>query len=165
MLIRKIRLSDSRHFLELCNTLDKETRFMMLEPGERKTTIEEVEQRIKKLQADDHSLILVCEKDGILIGHLTAIRDYYRRTQHCIYIVVGIQQEFKGQGIGTNLFIELENWALLMNIHRLELTVMTHNDAGVNLYKKMGFEIEGLKKHSLLVDGHYIDEYYMAELL
>jgi hypothetical protein len=29
----------------------------------------------------------------------------------------------------------------------------------------MGFEIEGVKKHSLLVDGAFVDEYYMGKLL
>jgi RimJ/RimL family protein N-acetyltransferase len=42
---------------------------------------------------------------------------------------------------------------------------MTHNEAGLALYKKMGFKIEGTKKDSLFVDGVYIDEYYMSKLL
>jgi RimJ/RimL family protein N-acetyltransferase len=42
---------------------------------------------------------------------------------------------------------------------------MTHNQARVALYKKQGFEIEGRKRHSLLVGGHYVDEYLMAKLL
>jgi len=29
----------------------------------------------------------------------------------------------------------------------------------------MGFEKEGIKKDSLLVNGEYVDEYYMAKLL
>lgn len=42
---------------------------------------------------------------------------------------------------------------------------MSHNKAGVALYKKQGFEIEGTKRHSLLVNGQFVDEYYMAKLL
>jgi len=42
---------------------------------------------------------------------------------------------------------------------------MTHNKAGIALYKKRGFEIEGTKRHSMLVNSHYVDEYYMAKLL
>ncbi len=59
----------------------------------------------------------------------------------------------------------MEQWARQRVITCLELTVMTHNQAGVALYKKQGFEIEGRKKHSLLVDGYYVDEYLMAKLL
>jgi hypothetical protein len=42
---------------------------------------------------------------------------------------------------------------------------MTHNEAGIALYRRRGFKIEGVKKHSLLVGGWYVDEYYMARLL
>jgi RimJ/RimL family protein N-acetyltransferase len=70
-----------------------------------------------------------------------------------------------GQGVGTQLFIAMGEWASQKNIHRLELTVMTHNQAGIALYKKRGFEIEGEKKHAIVIDGHYVDEYYMAKLL
>ena len=33
-----------------------------------------------------------------------------------------------------------------------------------HLYEKNGFEIEGIKKKSMLVDGVYVDEFYMAKL-
>ena len=59
----------------------------------------------------------------------------------------------------------LLSWGNEIGIHRLELTVMTENRAGVSLYKKMGFEIEGTKKDSLLVDGEYKDEFYMSRIL
>lgn len=64
-----------------------------------------------------------------------------------------------------NFFEELEKWAIENNIKRFELTVMTHNEKAVNLYKKMGFKIEGIKEHSILMDGKFIDEYYMGEIL
>jgi len=35
---------------------------------------------------------------------------------------------------------------------------MTHNEAGLVLYRRRGFEIEGVKKHSLLVGSQYVDE-------
>ncbi|NMB90388.1 MAG: GNAT family N-acetyltransferase, partial [Chloroflexi bacterium] len=50
-------------------------------------------------------------------------------------------------------------------IHRLELTVMTHNQRALALYRKMGFEIEGTLRHNMRVDGVYVDEYSLAQLL
>jgi RimJ/RimL family protein N-acetyltransferase len=164
-IIRKIEITDAENFLELCKTLDKETKFMMLEPDERKTTIESQTEYIKNVIENEFSLILVCEVEGNIVGYLTAIREGFKRMRHSAYIVTGILNAYTGQGIGTKLFRELENWAAFRKIHRLELTVMCHNDAGLSLYKKMGFEIEGLKKDSLIVDHEYVDEYYMAKLL
>jgi len=44
-------------------------------------------------------------------------------------------------------------------------TVMCINDAAKHLYEKNGFAVEGIKKNSMIVDGTYADEYYMAKLL
>lgn len=88
-----------------------------------------------------------------------------QKNKHSTYLVIGILEEFTGKGIGKDLFNELETWASLNSIHRLELTVMKHNERAVSLYKKMGFEIEGVKRNSLLVNNIYVDEYYMSKLL
>jgi RimJ/RimL family protein N-acetyltransferase len=66
-----------------------------------------------------------------------------KRNRHSVYLITGILQAFTSQGIGTRLFVELEKWARENNIHRLELTVLVHNEAALALYRKMGFEIEG----------------------
>ncbi|MOA52329.1 putative acetyltransferase YhhY [compost metagenome] len=58
----------------------------------------------------------------------------------------------------------MEQWRLSTNIMRVELTVMTNNEFGIKLYKKMGFEIEGIKKNSMIVDDGFVDEYYMAKI-
>ncbi|WP_338062667.1 GNAT family N-acetyltransferase [Virgibacillus halotolerans] len=40
------------------------------------------------------------------------------------------------------LFQSLERWAFKSGLHRLELTVITENIAGIKLYEKAGFEYE-----------------------
>lgn len=48
---------------------------------------------------------------------------------------------------------------------KLNDVVIAHNEVALSLYKKMGFEIEGVKRDSLYVDGEFVDEYYMSKLL
>jgi RimJ/RimL family protein N-acetyltransferase len=165
VIIRTIRVSDAEQFLNLCKKLDTETQFMMLEPGERTTTVEQQQAQIEGLLPKENRAIFVAEHDGQLVGYLAALGGDFERNKHNVHIVIGILQDFTGQGIGTQLFLALEDWAHRQHIHRFELTVMTHNKAGIALYKKRGFEIEGTKRHSMLVNGHYVDEYYMAKLL
>jgi RimJ/RimL family protein N-acetyltransferase len=165
MNIRPITESDSGTFLLLCKTLDQETQFMMLEPGERTTTVEEQSQRIKHVLSTHNQMILVAEDENRLVGFLGAYGGGCQRNHHCAYIVTGILQQYVGQGIGAQFFNVLDEWATAHNIHRLELTVMCNNERAVHLYKKMGFAIEGRKKDSLLVNGNYVDEYYMAKML
>ena len=47
MNIRMIATDDASAFLELNHKLDAETNFMLFEAGERTTTIEQIESRIK----------------------------------------------------------------------------------------------------------------------
>ncbi|KHF26789.1 putative acetyltransferase YhhY [Anoxybacillus sp. BCO1] len=63
------------------------------------------------------------------------------------------------------LLTELERWAREKGVHRLELTVVIDNAPAISLYQKMGFEQEGVKRHSLNINGRYVDEYCMAKLL
>ena len=165
MLIRTIRPDDAEQFLNLCKKLDQETRFMLLEPDERTITVQEQRDHIERLLLQENSTTFVVEHNGQLVGYLSASGGQFRRNRHSAHIVIGILQYFTGQGIGGQLFAALEEWAPQKSITRLELTVMTHNQAGLTLYKKRGFTIEGTKKHSLLINGQYIDEYYMTKLL
>ncbi len=165
MLIRTIREDDAERFLNLCKQLDTETEFMLLEPGERTTTLEEQRTQIDLLLRYENHTILVAEQDNQLVGYLEASGGTFTRSRHTAYIVVGILQAFTGQGIGTLLFQRLEEWAKLRHMHRLELTVMVPNTRGIALYKKQGFVIEGIRREALLINGHYIDEYYMSKLL
>ncbi|HLR52187.1 MAG TPA: GNAT family N-acetyltransferase [Candidatus Avamphibacillus sp.] len=87
-----------------------------------------------------------------------------KRAPHA-FVLIGIHPDYRGQGIGSKLFAHLEQWANERDIHRLELTVVCENEAGVASYKKHGFEVEGTKRDSLFIDGTYYDEYYMAKLL
>ncbi|MNW12412.1 putative acetyltransferase YhhY [compost metagenome] len=59
----------------------------------------------------------------------------------------------------------LDLWAAEAGLVRLELTVMTHNERAVGLYRKHGFDIEGTKLRSLRVDGNWVNEYYMGKII
>lgn len=164
MILRKVEIEDAEKFLDMLKQLDNETKNLMFEPGERKTSIEEMKSRIKNINASN-SLMLVAEKEQNIVGFLSAQRGFANRIKHSSYIVIGILKSYRGKKIGTKLFEELEKWALENNITRLELTVMVHNEGAIRLYKNRGFKIEGLKEKSLFVDGRYVDEYYMAKFL
>ena len=115
MNIRIIRENDSEQFLLLGKELDEETQFMMLEPGERTITVEEQAQRIRNVLSRDNQVIFVVEHENQLIGFLGAYGENYRRSHHCVYIVIGILQNFTGQGIGKQLFEQLKNGRLIIS--------------------------------------------------
>ena len=163
MIIRKIEAEDASLFLTMLKQLDIEQKFMMYEPNERQTTVDEMESYIKNMNSSG-SLILVAETDSKFAGFLTAERGFAHRIKHSAYIVLGVLKEYSNHGVGTHLMEQLLKWASESKIIRLELTVMCHNEKALALYKKMGFVIEGIKKKSIFIDNKYIDEYYMSKL-
>lgn len=165
MFIREIEPKDAESFDLLMKEVETEAYFMLMEPGERKGSSEQQRKWLERVNKESNSTVLVAEQAGKLVGYLVVIGGDTRRTKHSAYLVIGILEEYTGRGIGTNLFQRLEEWARAHNILRLELTVVIQNEAGVSLYKKMGFEIEGIKRNSLLINDKLFDQYFMSKLL
>lgn len=162
MNIKKVVEKDAEKFLELLINLDKESSFMMYEEGERNKNIKDTETIIEYINSN--GIIVALEKDGQLAGYISAERGGYRRIKHSAYIVIGILQDFHGMGFGKKLMKAIDNWANEKKIIRLELTVLKENEKAINLYKKSGYEIEGLRKSSMKIEGNLKDEYYMSKI-
>jgi RimJ/RimL family protein N-acetyltransferase len=165
MVIREIHTEDAEEFMNLIKEVEAHSEFMLMEPEERQTSVEQQRRMIERIQMQESAVILGAENDGRLIGYMMAIGGSARRTRHSAYLVIGILEDFRGQGVGTSLFQTMEKWADKHRISRLELTAVTQNTAGIALYQKSGFEIEGTKRNSLIINGEFHDEYYMSKLL
>lgn len=164
IMIRKINSSDAGAFWQMQADLDKETKYMMYEPNERQKDNNLINSIIKNAE-DEKNLLLVAEDKGEIIGFISAQRGTLMRIKHVAYIVIGIRKAYQGKGIGSEFFTRLNVWAKQQEITRLELTVMCNNKKAIHLYEKNGFSVEGIKKNSMLVDGSYVDEFYMSKLL
>lgn len=163
MLIREAKIEDAEQIMAVMKNAE-ESNFMLFGPGERQLEAEPFTRYIENIYKNSHSALFIAEIDQRVVGYVIVQGSTPARLSHRAYIVVGIHSDFRGRKIGTALFGHVDNWAKERGIHRLELTVMVNNIAGIALYKKMGFEVEGTKRHSLYVDGEYMDEYYMSKL-
>lgn len=164
MIIRQVQINDANQLSQLIGEVERTSQTMLYEAGERKLSAEQLKKRIESLGADA-STILVAEIDESLVGYMMVIAGTTNRNKHSAYIVIGISEAFRGQGVGKALFKSLNDWSIQNKLHRVELTVMSNNTAAIVLYEKAGFIKEGVKKDSLFVNGQYVDEYYMAKLL
>lgn len=163
MEIRKIKKEDASNYLDMLLNLDKETKDMIFEPDERPSDIEIVKGIIGKATSGSN-LVLVALESNNIVGFLSAQRGMPMRINHSAYIVTGIREKYRNKGIGSKLFFELDKWAKENSITRLELSVICTNIIAKYLYEKNGFEIEGVKKNAMIIDGKYVDEFYMAKL-
>lgn len=145
-MIREIKVEDAASFLQLSKQLDEETKFMLYEPGERKFTAEQQEQMIQRFVENKYATILVAVEEERIVGFILVNGNHIQRKRHVASIVIGILQEYSGRGIGTKLFKEVEKWARLHGVWRLELTVMAHN----NYIKKLDLRRKVSKELLLL---------------
>ena len=138
---------------------------MLYEPGERQTTLEQQQRRLEALSNATRHAMLLAELNDNIVGFVTGSGGNLKRNRHTLSIVIGVLQAFAGQGVGRLLMAALENWAVTNEFHRLELTVIAHNDTAIRLYKSCGFESEGVRADALVIDDQYVDELYMAKII
>ena len=85
MLIRNIETDDAERLLILLKTLDQETQFMLYEPSERTTTVEEMKAKITAVKKSS-ALYLVVEEGSELVGFISAERGFANRIKHRAHI-------------------------------------------------------------------------------
>jgi RimJ/RimL family protein N-acetyltransferase len=160
-MIREIEEQDAAAFLELCRLLDQQTKFMLFEPNERQTSVEDQLQRIRAIRGSHQENVWIADVEGKLVGFLGATIGGVKRSQHSVSLAMGVLSDHWGRSI----LAALEVWARSRALRRLELTVMTHNFRALRLYLQRGFLVEGLRRDALRIDGRFVDEYWMAKLL
>jgi GNAT superfamily N-acetyltransferase len=59
----------------------------------------------------DSGVMFVCEIDNELISAVLGNRGIARRTQHALYVIIGVLQAWVERGVGRALLEALEGWA------------------------------------------------------
>jgi RimJ/RimL family protein N-acetyltransferase len=83
---------------------------------------------------------------------------------HCGTLGVGLLPEFRGKGIGRQLMRRTIDAAFAFGLTRIELTVRERNAKAIGLYKSLGFEMEGLHRNAVFIEGQYENLRSMALL-
>ncbi len=118
-----------------------------------------------KLIADAIMYIFYDEQTNI--GMFKLIPQTYR-SAHIVYLgSVAVHPLFAGKGMGQKMGQEIIDFAKEQNYKRVELSAGAQNDKAIALYKKLGFEEEGvLKKYTYFQkENRYIDEVMMSYIM
>jgi RimJ/RimL family protein N-acetyltransferase len=78
---------------------------------------------------------------------------------------MGLLPDFRGQGLGSRLMTAVFEHSKKIGLEKIELQVYTSNLPAIALYKKFGFEPEGLIRKYRKLDGKYFDALAMAKFL
>lgn len=78
---------------------------------------------------------------------------------------IWIGKPYWGRGFGTDATRTLCRFGFrYMNLHRIELNVFAWNVAAVRAYEKVGFRVEGTRRHDEFHGGLHTDSYLMGLL-
>lgn len=161
--VRQLIAKEVPRFLMLAQRLDRETDFLATADNDPRPNFMQVISLVKS----GDQIVFIAEEKGEFIGLLGGFwrRGKKERLRHNMTVGIAVLQAHWGKGVGSALMEAFEVWAKANGIHRIGLEVMEHNEAAKALYLKMGYEVEGLKRHSICVNGTYINEYMMSKLL
>src|ERR687898_477456 len=127
-------------------------------------SIEDVRKRFFSETREDLYHLVACVDEEV-VGHLGLETFTRPRRRHVGEVGMAVRDDWQGKGIGSALMeaaLDLaDNW---LGLTRIELSVYIDNTAGVALYKKFGFEVEGTHRRYGLRNGEYVDAYSMARI-
>lgn len=174
---KEIHLQNSRYILRSATEkdakslsfirlqIDGETENLDREKGEAFLDEASFKQLIKNDTDNHKNLFLVAEVNGEIVGFSRCEGNHLKRTAHKVEFGVGVLKEFWGFGIGKHLLKESIKWADSNEVRKITLTVLETNVKAIELYRKNGFEVEGvLKDDKYLSNGKYYNTVMMGRV-
>ena len=113
---------------------------------------------------DNESKYVFMDESGTPIGMFKLFPLTYRAS-HIAYLGgLAIHPAYAGKGFGLKMMQEIIDLASQQNYKRIELSAATENLGAIKLYKKVGFEEEGImRKYTYLKrEGRFLDELLMS---
>ncbi|WP_236176768.1 GNAT family N-acetyltransferase [Pseudomonas qingdaonensis] len=109
--------------------------------------------------------LAICVKDtGQVIGaaYLLSIDWIARSSEFAIWIG---EKEFRSKGVGRFATTKvLEHAFHDLNLNRVHLTVLEDNKSAFELYRKLGFSVEGFHREAVYKEGKYLNMVAMSIL-
>jgi len=125
----------------------------------RKFTLEETKEWFIKNTPNFYIIMFDDEK----IGYFRLSN--YSNVNKNIYIGADICPKFKGKGFGKLSYEKFIPFLFkTYNLNKISLEVLSNNIIALNLYKKLGFVTEGIKRQEVYKNNKWVDSVIMSIL-
>jgi phosphinothricin acetyltransferase len=110
--------------------------------------------------------VVVAVTDGQVVGW-GSLNSFNPRPAYdnVVDLSVYVERGWRGRGVGRVLLQHLLALAKTLGYHKMVLATFPYNEAGVTLYKKMGFAPVGVYHEQGRLDGRWVDVLIMERLL
>ncbi len=163
VVIRQAEINDAEQLLQCIKIYIPQSDFIPKLEQEIKLTLEQEKDWINSFLINDNSLLLVAEYENQIIGNIDLTGSQRKIMEHTAVIGMGMFKDWRNSGLGTELLFATIDWAKQNQILELIwLQVYTENKLGLHLYRKMGFEENGIIKNYFKRDNQYFDNLTMS---
>jgi RimJ/RimL family protein N-acetyltransferase len=97
-----------------------------------------------------------------VVGWCDIVRNPIEGFRHVGRLGMGLSPSHRGRGVGRTLALETIRAARVMGLERIELEVFASNRRAIDLYERLGFVVEGVKRQARRLDDVYDDNILMA---
>ena len=159
--------ADAPVLLEYLKTTYGETPYLLREPEEVFSDVDQERAFIRTSNEEPRSALLLAEVDGELAG-LCSLHPVagLRRCRHRCDLGIALYQRFCGMGLGRIMMVALLSLAGELGYEQAELEVVDGNAAAMALYEKLGFALCGRRPNGVkYADGSYADDLLMVRRL
>ena len=161
--IRRADKEDAAAMIDYICQIVTETDFLTIGPGDFTISLGEEENFIASFIEAKNSIFLVAEIDGRLVGAAHFDGGKHPRLRHTGEMGITVVKEYWGIGIGKALMDCVINWAKECGvIKKINLLVHQDNYKASNLYKKFGFQKEGIRTREFCIQGKLFDATLMG---
>ena len=157
--IRPIQKSDIPGFHEALSSVASEGKYLLTTPPVSQSGI----RNFILACIDNNYPQFVAVSDDQVVGWADIIPSARNTMSHVGNLGMGVLSTYRGRGIGTRLLSRVIEAAWAYGLKRLELEVFSDNEIAIAMYKKNGFDVEGVKKFARYHDSLYQDIVIMAQ--
>ena len=125
-------------------------------------------ERVTKFQTElieKNGPVYYAVSEGRVVGWADVFPENNPRMSHRGGLGMGLLPAFRGQGLGSKLLQSVLDHSKRFGLEKVELHVYTTNLPAIALYRKHGFEQEGLLRSFRKLDGQYFDCLAMGKFL
>jgi RimJ/RimL family protein N-acetyltransferase len=164
--IRKAVKEDAQNMIDFYNVVGGETDFLSFGANEFKRDLQDYEAYITATNSEPNSIILLALIDTEIVSIATINSSQKERTKHVGTLGIVVSEKYTGMGLGKILMNDLIEYAKQNGVtKKISLVTNENNTVAIELYKKLGFEVEGLLKQDNFIRGAYSNTIVMGMLL
>ncbi|MBO9129256.1 GNAT family N-acetyltransferase [Bacillus sp. 165] len=166
VMIREATKENAQRMIEFYNIVGGETDFLSFGENEFTMPLIEYENFIETTKQEQNSIILVATIEEEIVSIASITSNQKAKSKHVGTLGIVVAQKYCGLGLGRILMDTLIEWAISNGItKKISLVTTEHNHRAIELYKKVGFEEEGLLKKDNYVNGTYYNTLVMGLIL